>query len=75
MGSQAHSPQRNKGKIDGLRPVALMVERRSPKPDVVGSSPTWPGSKKRQKMLCLCTAEFERGPRSRHEEDNSVLQR
>jgi len=26
-------------------------------------------------MLCLCTAEFERGPRSRHEEDNSVLQR
>ena len=24
------------------RPVALMVERRSPKPDVEGSSPSWP---------------------------------
>jgi len=26
-------------------------------------------------MLCLCTAQCEGGPRSRHEEDNSVLQR
>ena len=36
-----------------------MVERRSPKPDVVGSSPTWPGSKITQMMLCLCTAQCE----------------
>ena len=48
VGQEAHPPQGSKGKVGSVgvgrhRPVALMVERRSPKPDVAGSSPAWPG--------------------------------
>ena len=38
-----------------------MVERRSPKPDVVGSSPTWPGYENERDTLCIRTAKERKG--------------
>ena len=41
---QAHGAQGDEVG-DGVRPVAPMVERRSPKPHVPGSSPGWPANR------------------------------
>ena len=36
--------------MDGVRGIAQLVERRSPKPKVVGSMPTAPANEKERKM-------------------------